>query len=102
MRLLSFALLSLAAACTGTAPDQRAAAKSLPAARSSELHDSVQRLTARRLVESPGPAGYRVFKVQEGGSQVVVAKAKDDGSVEAKCVESADDGFLGGQGGNDK
>src|SRR4051794_10461435 len=102
MRLSLFALLSLAAACTGAAPDQPAVAKALPTTKTAALHDSVQRLTSRRLEEAPSSGGYRVFQVKEGGAQVVVAKSREDGSVVTKCVESAEDGFLGAQGGSDK
>jgi hypothetical protein len=102
MRLLPLALVSLAAACAGTAPDQPAAAKALPSVKAAELHDSVQRLTSRRLEEAPSSGGYRVFKVREGGGQVVVARTREDGSVVTKCIESAEDGFLGAQGGSDK
>jgi len=40
------------------------------------------------------PDGTRVYRVTQGLGQVVVAKTNADGTVSAKCVESADDGFL--------
>jgi hypothetical protein len=94
--LLIVASITAAAACSSAAPPPGAATKAIPKA-SGELHDTVRRLTARQAGSAtavPGPGGYQVFKVQEGGSQVVVAKTNPDGTVTAKCVDSPDDAFL--------
>jgi hypothetical protein len=90
-------LASMLAACSGELPgrvqEQPAAALTTPAAKS-ELHATVQRLTSHEVAQvTVRPDGTRITPVQ-GMSQVIVAKTNPDGSVTAKCVESADDGFL--------
>jgi hypothetical protein len=86
-------LASMLAACSGELPG-RAAEQAPAAAAKSELHATVQRLTSRDAAqETVLPNGTRITPMR-GMSQVIVAKTNADGSVTAKCVESASDGFL--------
>jgi hypothetical protein len=97
MRFLLVVSSLAAAACSSAAPPSGGSAKSIVKAPSGDLHDTVRRLTARQAgsaVPAPGPGGYQIFQVQEGGSQVVVGKTNADGTVTAKCVDSPDDSFL--------
>jgi hypothetical protein len=95
--LLIVSSLAAAAACSSAATPPGASSKALTKSPSGDLHDTVRRLTARQpggAVATPGPGGYQVFKVQEGGAQVVVGRTNPDGTVTAKCVDSPDDTFL--------
>jgi hypothetical protein len=103
MRLfLCLGLSSLLAACTGTAPGPHqgpvAAAPQVPVP-AKDIHEIVGRLTSRAAATqvTEGPGGVRIYQVQQGMGQVVVARTNSDGTVSAKCVESADDSrsFLG-------
>jgi hypothetical protein len=107
MRILfaALGLSSLLAGCSGTAPGQMPAAASAQAAaaqapaQKEDIHQIVGRLTSRSQTNqvTEGPGGVRVYKIEQGMGQVVVARTNSDGTVSAKCVESADDSrsFLG-------
>jgi hypothetical protein len=97
MRLLSLACLPLLAACSGAADRAALDAPPATAVQAAGIRASVARLTAPRLVETTpaGPQRFRIFKVEDGAGEVVVAKKAADGTVTTKCVESADDAFLG-------
>jgi hypothetical protein len=108
MRILfvSLGLSSLLAGCSGTAPGQKPAAganapkaAAQAPAQKEDIHQIVGRLTSRSQTNqvTEGPGGVRVYKIEQGMGQVVVARTNSDGTVSAKCVESADDSrsFLG-------
>jgi hypothetical protein len=107
MRLASlwFGLSSTLIACSGTAPGQKPAAA--PAAATlvkpaEDVHQIVRRLTSRTGANTEvteGPAGIRVFQINQGMGQVVLARTNSDGSVSTKCVESEDESraFLGNE-----
>jgi hypothetical protein len=84
--------LIVCASCTGAGLEKPTSpSKSVESA---AVRDAVRRLTAKDAARpSPSAAGLQVFKVDQS-SQVVVAKTNPDGTVTAKCVESADDAFL--------
>src|SRR5476649_1297097 len=94
---LCFGLSSLLAGCSGTAPGQKpaaAAAVQKPVQETAEdIHRIVGRLTSRsgsnQMTEGPG--GVRIYQVQQGMGQVVVARTNSDGTISAKCVESEGD-----------
>jgi hypothetical protein len=99
MRLLTCLALMLAA-CSGESPARSSAAAATPApAAKSSLRASVQRITSRGgegIQMTERTDGTRIYHVTQGLGQVIVAKTNADGTVSAKCVESADDSFLDG------
>src|ERR1700760_3922619 len=106
MRFALFIAIA-AAACSGTAADQKLASHStdLRTPAPDALQTSVQKLTDRSgkdtgLVSST--AGLRVYRIDQGMSEVVVARRNGDGSVTAKCVSTDKDGMVQGQGGAQK
>jgi phospholipase/lecithinase/hemolysin len=100
-------LAVLAAACSGTAADQKSTSHStdLRAPAGEALQSAVRRLTDRsgkNTVVTTRPDGIRVYQVAEGMGEVVVARTNSDGSVTAKCVSTDKDGMVQGQSGAQK
>jgi hypothetical protein len=99
MRLATLGLVLLAA-CSGTANAPKLAAAPTSALRqgqTDQLHETVDRLTSRSGANTnmtQGANGLRVFQVQEGMSEVVVARTNSDGSVTTKCVSSPSDAVV--------
>ncbi|HEY2029079.1 MAG TPA: hypothetical protein VGH20_07705 [Myxococcales bacterium] len=90
--------LSLCAACSGPGLDKAPSASAALSA--SDVRAKVQELTAKETATPvAGPGGLQIYKINKG-SQVVVAKTNPDGTLTAKCVESASDEFLGGEKGS--
>lgn len=95
MRFLTCLALMLAA-CEGVGPSGQKPAAALTVR--SDLRDTVRRITSRDgtglQLTADRPDGTRIYKVTQGLGQVIVAKTNPDGTVSAKCVESAEDGFI--------
>jgi hypothetical protein len=95
MRFLTCVALMLAA-CSAEGPAEQKPAAALTV--KSDLRDNVRRITSRDgtglQLTADRPDGTRIYKVTQGLGQVIVAKTNADGTVSAKCVESAEDGFI--------